>query len=283
MPELPEVETVRRGLEPHLNGVRCRTIICRREGLRYPFPRNIHTALEGASVKGLTRRGKYLCLHFDNAYTLILHLGMSGALRLLLPDDAQDSSPAAHDHFLMHFDDNTILIFNDPRRFGMVYLVQKDELYKHPALQDMGPEPLDAAFDSQVLAQRLSRHKAPVKNVLLDQNVVAGLGNIYVCEALYDAGILPRRPAGSLSDTECEALHIAIVNVLNRAIAAGGASLRDHKRVDGTIGYFQHAFRVYQREGESCAYCDCRGHMPGAIVCERLAGRATFFCPNHQS
>lgn len=280
MPELPEIETVCRGLAPYLRRAECCSVTCRRQGLRYPFPHNVHGLLKGATVLDITRRGKYLCLHFDNAYTLILHLGMSGSLRLLLPDEDDNVTPGKHDHFIMHFGDDGRLVFNDPRRFGAVYLTPTNDMAVHPALKAMGPEPLAPDFDASVLAARLKGRKAPVKNLLLDQHIVAGLGNIYICEALYEAGIHPRRPAGDIDVAECEALCGAIVRVLDRAVDAGGTSLRDHKRVDGTIGYFQHQFRVYQREGEPCMYCDEKEHTH--IICQRIANRATYFCPNHQ-
>lgn len=285
MPELPEVETVRRGLAPYLEGAQCSAVTCRRTGLRHPFPHDIDTKLKGSYIQGLTRRGKYLCYHFDNQLTMIVHLGMSGALRLRLPgetDEDTSSAPGKHDHFLVHFADGSRMIFNDPRRFGMVYLTPTDQLAIYPAFQGMGPEPLDPAFDAVALGARLKNRTAPIKNILLDQRIVAGLGNIYICEALYEAGIHPRRPANSLRAPQCHALHDAFVTVLNRAIAAGGTSLRDYRRIDGTMGYFQHQFRVYQRAGEPCGYCRCDSRSGSAIVHERFAGRATYFCPVHQ-
>lgn len=282
MPELPEIETVRRGLAPYIAGAQCRKVICRRDGLRYPFPPDIDASLEGASVEAVNRRGKYLLTHFDNDLTMIVHLGMSGALHLHAPDKMQMDAPGVHDHFLIYFADETVLVLNDPRRFGMVYLTPTDQLEAHPAFQGMGPEPLDAAFDAGALCERLKRHSAPIKNVLLDQHSVAGLGNIYICESLYEAGIHPRRPANSLTVRTCEVLHTAIVRVLKRAIEAGGTSLRNYRRVDGSLGYFQHHFHVYQRAGETCGYCHCDSKQTSAIVCERLAGRATYFCPVHQ-
>lgn len=289
MPELPEVETVRRGLAPYLDGAQCHGVTCRRGGLRYPFPHDINARLTGARVQDVGRRGKYLCLGFDNRLTMIVHLGMSGALRLHLPGERENADAAAgvHDHFLVHFADGAVMVLNDPRRFGMVYLTPSRELAQHPAFMGMGPEPLDQAFTPDILGARLRNHSAPIKNILLDQRVVAGLGNIYVCEALYEAGIHPRRPGNSLDAADCQALHAAIVNVLGRAIEAGGTSLRDHRRIDGTLGYFQHQFRVYQRADEVCGYCreanpDCDNRATGAIVYERLAGRATYYCPGHQ-
>ncbi len=295
MPELPEVETVRRGLVPHVEGRYIVRVHRSRKRLRRPWPRDLKATLEGAQILSLDRRAKFLLWRLSNDRTLISHLGMSGRYTVFAPDvDAAQAlgafyfmPPAArkkgpHDHLILDLDDGTRIIYTDPRRFGLFALVPDDRLHAHPLLAHLGPEPLGNAFSAAALARRIADRIAPVKTVLLDQSVVAGLGNIYVCEALFRARIAPSTPAGSLApqgraSPALERLVIAIRDVLTEAIAAGGATLRDHQQVNGESGAFQQHFSVYGREGAPCDRC---GHPVRRIV---QAGRSTFYCPGCQS
>ncbi|MBS7542111.1 bifunctional DNA-formamidopyrimidine glycosylase/DNA-(apurinic or apyrimidinic site) lyase [Ancylobacter oerskovii] len=304
MPELPEVETVRRGLAPVMEGMRLVEAVARRPDLRWPLPERFAERLAGRRVAGLGRRAKYLVADLEAAgphpaEALVMHLGMSGSFRIELPEtEAQlpggfalpRSKAAAHDHVEFGFESGARIVYNDPRRFGAMLLVPRNELEQHPLFRDLGPEPLGNAFDAATLAAACAGRRSPIKAVLLDQTVVAGLGNIYVCEALHRAGIAPDRPAASLvgpigpPDEEIvptrhptgpvERLVATIREVLEEAIRAGGSTLRDHAQVDGTLGYFQHTFRAYGRAGEPCLTPGCGGAI------ERLvqAGRSTFHC-----
>ena len=279
MPELPEVETVRRGLAPAMEGRRVLRAEVRREGLRRPFPERLAERLAGARVERLGRRSKHLLADLSTGETLMVHLGMSG--RMTVAGEGLGAFVHAtggggrHDHLVLHVEGGARVTLNDPRRFGSVDLWPTDALARHPALAGLGPEPLSNAFDGPALADRLRGRRTPVKAALLDGRVVAGLGNIYVCEALHRAGIDPRRRAGRISRARAEALVPAIRDVLGEAIEAGGSSLRDHRRADGAPGAFQHAFRAYGREGAPCPTEGCGGTI------RRLAqgGRSTFFCP----
>ncbi|GEO80883.1 bifunctional DNA-formamidopyrimidine glycosylase/DNA-(apurinic or apyrimidinic site) lyase [Pararhodospirillum oryzae] len=277
MPELPEVETVRRGLFPLLVGRRLSRVWVRRPDLRRPLPVDLAARLEGARVVDLGRRAKYLIATLEDGPRVLLHLGMSG--RLTLGPRAQAGDPGVHDHVLIDTDDDQRLVFHDPRRFGLIALAEPGE--ESPLLAGLGPEPLDPAFDGPALARRLAGRRGPLKTVLLDQRVIAGLGNIYVCEALYRAGLSPLRPAESLDAPEAARLVAAIRAVLEDALAAGGASLRDYRHVDGSSGYFQLNVSVYGKEGQPCPTCDCPAGEGGI---RRLiqAGRSTFFCPRRQ-
>ncbi len=295
MPELPEVETVRRGLLP---AVRNRRIVEARpsgQRLRLPWPEGFVQQITGRQVEGIERRGKYLLWRLSGGLWMLSHLGMSGrfsvlpaggagkdggqALGAFYFHDTVEKGDGPHDHLQLRLDDGTRLIYTDPRRFGFFDLAEKPE--QHPMLRHMGPEPLSAAFSAAHLARALHGRSAPVKNVLLDQGVVAGLGNIYVCEALFRAGISPRRKAASLSPAgrptaRVERLVAAVRQVLEEAIRAGGSTLRDHQGVDGAAGAFQQQFAVYDREGAPCPAC---GHAVQRIV---QAGRSTFFCSHCQ-
>ncbi len=281
MPELPEVETVRLGLKPVLEGHRLADVEVRRPDLRVPFPENFAARLRGRRIARLTRRAKYLLVHFDDDGEMaLIHLGMSG--RMVVEGPGQGNAPrvaSPHDHVVFETDAGARVVFNDPRRFGLMTLIAPGAAQTHPLLADLGPEPLSAEFDVAALALRLKGKGAPIKAALLDQRVVAGLGNIYVCEALFRAGISPRRRAGTVQGGRAARLHAAIVAVLTEAIAAGGSSLRDHRRPDGELGYFQHNFSVYDREGVPCPGCDCRGGVIRRMV---QSGRSTFYCPTRQ-
>lgn len=268
MPELPEVETTVRGLEPVLKGARIARVTLRRGDLRRPFPADLGQKLTGATVTGLGRRAKYGLIDTDRGDTLVFHLGMSGRWRI----DPEELGK--HDHFVIETDAHRLAL-NDARRFGSLDLVQTDALEAWPAFAALGPEPLGAGFTAAHLAAAFKDRVAPVKALLLDQRVVAGLGNIYVCEALYLARIAPTRAAGTIGKAKLAKLVEAVREVLEAAIRAGGSTLRDYARPDGELGYFAKEWRVYGREGEPCA---C-----GGLVERRVdSGRSTFWCPKCQ-
>jgi formamidopyrimidine-DNA glycosylase len=276
LPELPEVETVRRGLEPVLTGRVIEHAELRRPDLRWPFPPHLAERLTGARVTGLRRRSKYLLLDLDRGETLIVHLGMSGRLLVsgaLLGSFVHDhAAPQKHDHVLLDVEGGARVVFNDARRFGMVDLWPTADLGTHRLLRGLGPEPLGDGFDGRHLAARFAGRSASVKALLSDQRVVAGLGNIYVCEALWRARIAPARLAGAVTRAEATRLAAAVRAVLADAIAAGGSSLRDYRQADGELGYFQHTFAVYGREGAPCPRGD------GKVARVVQSGRSSFFC-----
>lgn len=287
MPELPEVETVRRGLEPAMVGARIEKVELRRKDIRFPFPPRFRERLSGRRIAALGRRAKYLLFRLDDGETLIAHLGMSGSFRV---EAAETTTPGGfhhkrskdpkHDHVVLHLDNGKIVTYNDPRRFGFMDLVATEALENHPRLVGLGEEPLALEFDGRRLAELFAGSRAPLKSALLDQKRIAGLGNIYVCESLFRARLSPLRPAATLADAAggptraARALATAIRAVLEEAIEAGGSTLRDHRRADGELGYFQHGFSVYDREGLRCPRPRCRGTVA------RLAqsGRSTFYC-----
>ena len=282
MPELPEVETVRRGLEPVLEGRRLAEVVQRRPDLRWPLPERFAERLEGRQVQRLRRRSKWLLLDLDGDETWMVHLGMSG--RMLI-DGAESvdlhhvrATPGKHDHVVVRTDQGTVITYNDARRFGAMDLWPTSDLDEHPHLKGLGPEPMGNAFNGAALARAFAGRRSPVKAALLDQRTVAGLGNIYVCEALWRSGIHPKRIAATVSRPRIERLAGEIVATLGEAIAAGGSSLRDYRQADGELGYFQHAFRVYDREGEPCQTSDCSGAIRRIVQ----SGRSTFYCPRCQ-
>ena len=269
MPELPEVETTVRGLVPVLEGRRLVSVETRRADLRYAFPPDLRQRLTGARVTGLGRRAKYGLIDTDRGDTMIFHLGMSGKWRI---DPAEIGT---HDHLLLETEEGRRLALNDPRRFGSIDLIPTDGLADFPAFAKMGPEPLGSAFSASYLAEALKGRNAPIKALLLDQRIVAGLGNIYVCDALHMAKIAPGRAAGGISKARLTALVEAIKTVLISAIEAGGSSLRDYARPNGDLGYFSSQWRVYGREGEAC--------LCGAPIRRRVdGGRSTFYCARCQ-
>jgi len=289
VPELPEVETVRRGLAPVMEGARILRVEARRPDLRVPFPPDFVARLEGQTITGLGRRAKYLTADLGSGDVLLMHLGMSGSFRVSREDDktqpgnfhhAKPAAPA-HDHVVFHLSSGATVTFNDPRRFGLMLIVPRGELADHALMREVGPEPLGNAFDATVLAAACQAKKTSLKAALLDQTVVAGLGNIYVCEALHRSRLSPRRSASTVAtrtgapNARAAVLVDAIKAVLTDAIEAGGSSLRDHRQTNGELGYFQHRFRVYDREGKPCVTEGCDG------VVKRLVqnGRSTFFCP----
>ncbi len=282
MPELPEVETVRRGLQPVMEASTITRVDVRRSGLRWPFPDRMATRLEGQRVERLRRRSKYILIDLSSEETVIIHLGMSG--RILVSGGSPGryhhggSADARHDHVVLYMTDKATVTFNDARRFGMMDLASSESLEKHRLLVGLGPEPLGNSFHEDFLIARLRGKTASIKSALLDQRLVAGLGNIYVCEALHRGGISPVRKAGQLFSTQINALVPAIRKVLNEAIEAGGSSLRDFRHSDGQLGYFQHSFSVYGREGQPCRRSGCGGTVTRIVQ----AGRSTFYCPDCQ-
>jgi formamidopyrimidine-DNA glycosylase len=288
VPELPEVETVRRGLAAVMEGARIVKVEARRPDLRRPLPKHFAQRVEGETVTGIGRRAKYLTVDLSSGDVLLMHLGMSGSFRVSRGDRAgtpgahhhPGSADPTHDHVVFHMSSGATVTFNDPRRFGLMLLVPRAELAVHPLMREVGPEPLGNEFDAGLLATACAGKKTSLKAALLDQTVVAGLGNIYVCEALHRAGLSPRRRAATIAtrgaaNARAIALVDAIKAVLHAAIKAGGSSLRDHRQTDGELGYFQHHFRVYDREGEACVTPGCKGTV------KRIAqsGRSTYFCP----
>jgi len=280
MPELPEVEIVKRGLEKAIDGCVLTNIDQRRPDLRIPFPDNLESRVRDKKVNSLERRGKYIKINLSDDQVLVIHLGMSGRV-LIIPDD-DNYKPEKHDHLILGFNNGCSIIYNDARRFGMVMLIDSSEIETHPSFSKMGPEPLGNEFNGDVLAQRLSGKKVPIKNALLDQRIVAGVGNIYACEALFMYAIDPQRPSSSLNNKECNDLSCAIREVLELAIDAGGSTLKDYRHTDGELGYFQHSFAVYDREGVACRGCTCDVSSSGGIKKIVQGGRSTYFCPNIQ-
>ncbi|MGE3303597.1 MAG: bifunctional DNA-formamidopyrimidine glycosylase/DNA-(apurinic or apyrimidinic site) lyase [Hyphomonadaceae bacterium] len=284
MPELPEVETVRRGLQPALEGARLTRVQANRSDLRFPLPENFVRRLTGARIERLGRRGKYLTAALDSGETLAMHLGMSGRFTIIGAERQAErfhyapAVDAAHTHVVFETEAGARVEYNDPRRFGYMTLMETVGLEMHPLFVGMGPEPLGNEFGAATLAAAFARRKQNVKATLLDQRVVAGLGNIYVCEALHCAAVSPRRAAGRVTGAGREALSAAIRAVLEAAIEAGGSSLKDYAQADGALGYFQHRFAVYDREGAACPRAGCGGVVRRIVQ----AGRSTFFCPRCQ-
>ena len=279
MPELPEVETVCRGLAACLGGRRIRAVEQRRRDLRFPFPRRFAARLEGRRIDGVERRAKYILIHFDDGTVLLSHLGMTGSFMV----GPRPPVLGRHDHLVMTLDNGAVVRFNDVRRFGFMDLAKAATLDRHPLLRGLGPEPLGQDFDAAYLSAALKGRRTAIKAALMDQRLVAGLGNIYVSESLFWAGLSPRRRAGGLGRARAEALVIAIRKVLTEAIAAGGSSLRDYVQVSGELGYFQHLWAVYARAGEPCPGCDCDVAKTGGVRRIVQGGRATFYCPRRQT
>ncbi|HWA44494.1 MAG TPA: bifunctional DNA-formamidopyrimidine glycosylase/DNA-(apurinic or apyrimidinic site) lyase [Hypericibacter adhaerens] len=279
MPELPEVETVCRGLALRLEGRRLARVQQRRKDLRFPLPRGFAARLQGRRVLKVDRRAKYILIHLEGDEILLCHLGMSG--RMLI-GNGPVLEPEAHDHIILETDDGGHVRFNDARRFGMMDLVSEAGLARHKLIKGLGPEPLDPAFTGAVLATRLDRKATSIKAAILDQRVVAGIGNIYASEALFRAGLSPKRKAGTVQGPRAEKLVAAIKAVLAEAIAAGGSSLRDYVQTDGELGYFQHRWAVYEHEGEACPACECDIAVTGGIRRMTQGGRSTFYCPRRQ-
>jgi formamidopyrimidine-DNA glycosylase len=280
MPELPEVETVRQGLTPVLVGRRLVRVQANRPNLRLPIPVDLAQRCVGRTVTALDRRAKYLLLRLEGGTVALIHLGMSGSMVARRVEAHPETG--THDHVIFETDDGWRVTFRDPRRFGLITLATEEELATHSLLAKLGPEPLSEAFDARVLVAALGGKLTSIKAALLDQRIVAGLGNIYVCEALFRAGISPKRIAATVTGRRADRLAEAIRQVLEEAVAAGGSSLRDHRQADGELGYFQHTFAVYDREGKACPGCDCDLEKTGGIERMTQSGRSTFFCARRQ-
>jgi formamidopyrimidine-DNA glycosylase len=278
MPELPEVETVMRGLQSRLEGRRIVSAVANRLDLRWALPLGLAERLTGARVIGFRRRGKYILMRLDGGDSVLLHLGMSGRI-VLTP--LRPNLPTLHEHLVLETDDGWRLGFVDPRRFGSVDLVPTAHEDRHRLLAELGPEPLDPGFTPASLSASLAGKHTPIKAALLDQKIVAGLGNIYVCEALFRAHLSPRRLAHTVPGSRAARLVPAIQDTLREAIAAGGSSLRDYVQPDGELGYFQHAWKVYGREGEACETCPGKPACPGVRRITQSA-RSTFYCARTQ-
>jgi formamidopyrimidine-DNA glycosylase len=273
MPELPEVEIVKRGLETAVLGQGIESLTFNRPNIRLPLPQDLPALIAGRKIEQLIRRGKYVVCLTDNGHGFILHLGMSGVVKIIPADEVYE--PAKHDHVVFKMRGGGHIVFNDPRRFGFLKATTREGWVQDDAFKAMGPEPLSNDFSGSVLADALKARKGPIKTALLDQKVVAGVGNIYACEALYMAGISPKRVAGSVQGGRADKLARAIRDVLTDAIESGGSSLKDYYHADGSLGYFQHKFKVYDREGDM---------IDGRYPVQRIvqSGRSTFYCPAKQ-
>jgi formamidopyrimidine-DNA glycosylase len=292
MPELPEVETVRRGLEPAMVGARFTKVVQRRPDLRFPFPERFAERLEGQEVTGLGRRAKYLLADLSSGEVLVMHLGMSGRFRVeqggasRMPGEFhhEHGGVSAHDHVVFRLSNGATVTYNDARRFGFMDLVPRSQIETCSHFAGMGIEPLGNELSGEAIARLFAGKRTPLKAALLDQRLIAGLGNIYVCEALFRTGLHPEAPAGSLATQAGEPTDKAhrlagvIREVLAEAVEAGGSTLRDHAQVDGSLGYFQHSFRVYDREGGACVTPGCTGTVARLVQ----SGRSTFYCPECQ-
>ncbi len=287
MPELPEVETVKRGLRSSVEGRRFIYVETRRSDLRIPFPEDFENRLTGRRVQRLRRRAKYILADLDNGETLVIHLGMSGRMTVYNRNNSKrvgtfyfdaasgEVGTGKHDHVVFDTDAPARIVFTDHRRFGLMTIVPTESLESHELFKDLGVEPLSKTFDAAYLTEALKGKRTPMKSALLDQRVIAGLGNIYVCEALWRARISPKRQAAKMKPDAIRALVPAIKEVLEEAVQAGGSSLRDHRQTNGELGYFQKTFAVYDREGKSCLRRGCKGVIKRAVQ----SGRSTFFCP----
>jgi formamidopyrimidine-DNA glycosylase len=275
MPELPEVETVRRGLEKAMVGRRINQVVVRRSDLRRPLPQNFSDMLTGREITQLDRRAKYLLIYLDSGNVVLVHLGMSG--RMVIEQGTEVEVPARkHEHIAFSVGNGTVVRFSDPRRFGLMDLTREEKLFNHPLLKSIGPEPLGEEFTAASLMNSLKGRKTTIKSALLDQRIVAGLGNIYVCEGLFIASVSPRRITQNISISRVERLVSTIKEVLRAAINAGGSTLQDHVTPTGEMGYFQYNFKVYGREGKPCETC----MRPVKRIVQ--AGRSTFFCARCQ-
>ena len=282
MPELPEVETVMRGIEPAMTGYKIDQLILNRPDLRWPFPGGMAERVSGAKVLGLRRRSKYILADLDSNETLLIHLGMSG--RILVSGDplgnfVHDHPPIEkHDHVIFSMENGARITFNDPRRFGALDLLDTNSGDAHPLLRNIGPEPFGNEFHEDYLVNILKKKNFPIKSALLDQRIVAGLGNIYVCEVLFRAGVSPKKLASKISAKRTAPMVAIIRDVLGEAIQAGGSTLKDFRHSDGELGYFQHTFKVYGREGEACTNTDCGAKIKRIVQ----SGRSSFYCPKCQ-
>lgn len=271
MPELPEVETTCRGLQKHMAGTVIQQVLLSRSDLRKPVPDNLGSILSGKKVDQVKRRSKYILIFLEEQYVLLIHLGMSGRI-IHAPRAIQRDR---HDHLCWQINNGGWFHFRDPRRFGLIDLLKKTDIKNYPLFQNLGPEPLDDTFTNKFLGQILQKRDTPIKTLLLNQQIIAGIGNIYACESLFYAGISPWRPAKSLGKNEVNILRDMIRQTLNKAIAAGGSSARDYIQPSGEMGLFQHQWVVYDQEGKACQRPSCSGTIKRSVQ----AGRSTFYCP----
>ena len=276
MPELPEVETVRKGLERNLKGLQITKIVTNREGLRFPFPKNLSSAAK-KQVLSIERRAKYLLIHLSDGLTILGHLGMSGSIQFFPKDEY---TPQKHDHVLFSLSNGTLMVYNDPRRFGVIDLVHTKKAHRHRLLNHLGPEPLSEDWNEKTFAKALRNKKGPIKTTILNQKVVVGIGNIYACEALFMSGISPLSSAQSITaktrpGVKVERLVSEVKKIIELAIEAGGSTLKDFQDVDGHAGAFSNQFKVYDREGKQCMRKGCNGNIKRIVQ----SGRSTFYCP----
>ncbi len=279
MPELPEVETVVRELEKTAGGAKILKAEIYSKKIRIPVPARLGEKLEGRKILGVTRRAKYILMALDNGFVLVIHLGMSGRIHV---GKGPPLPRQKHDHLALRLTGSRSVVFNDPRRFGLIAYMEKEELESHPLFRHLGPEPFSKTFTAPYLAACLANRKTPVKIAIMDQALVVGVGNIYACEALFDSGIAPETPAGKLSFPKIESLVESIRRVLKSAIKAGGSTLRDYRKTNGDLGYFQHKFSVYDRAGKACGTCTCDVSKTGGVQKTVQGGRSTFYCPRKQ-
>ncbi len=285
MPELPEVETVVRGLRPHLAGQKIAQAKVFSAKIRIPVPETLAGELTGAVISGVERRAKYIYIHLDNGLTMVIHLGMTGSVILSRKNDVKKAAafvPARHDHLWFRLSDGTEIVFSDPRRFGVLTSMPTKTLIEWAPIASLGPEPLDKKFTGEILHARLRARKTPIKIALMNQEIVVGVGNIYASEALFQAGISPLKEAGTISLAKISTLVEAIKSVLKASIRAGGSSLRDYRQANGEVGFFQDRFSVYDRAGQACPGCTCNVERTGGIKRLVQGGRSTFYCPRKQ-
>ncbi len=279
MPELPEVETVCRGLASALEGREIIRAVVRRADLRAPFPPGLSARLAGRRVLKVGRRAKFILIYLDNDDVMVAHLGMSGCFRVF---EGTPPQAGRHDHMVIDFSGSVSAHFHDPRRFGLIDIVGGEDMKSYSRLSGLGPEPLGPDFNADYIGRRLAQRKGPVKVAIMDQSIVAGMGNIYASESLFRAAISPRRKASTIPGVRARRLVAAIKDVLEEAIAAGGSSLRDHRQVSGEMGYFQQALAVYGQTGKACPGCDCQLAKTGGVRHIQQSGRSTFYCPRRQ-
>lgn len=280
MPELPEVETVCAGLREHVAGLEIARVITHRPDLRVPFPADFQDRVGGKRIAAVRRRAKYILLCLDDRQIMAIHLGMSG--RITISGAQEAYIPQLHDHMILEFTNGGRIVLNDARRFGMVVLFHEDDMDAQPAFRSLGPEPLGNEFSGPFLKEVLKGRVTPVKQAIMDQRIVVGVGNIYACEALFMAGISPKKKAKDITLPMAQRLVDCIRDVLSRAIEAGGSSLKDYRRINGELGYFQHSFSVYDRENQPCPDCDCDTQKTKGVRRIVQSGRSTFYCPVKQ-
>ena len=279
MPELPEVETVCRELEKVAVGRSIEKATVLSTKIRIAVPENLPRKLKGKRIIAVNRRAKYILIHLDNGHILVIHLGMSGRIRI---EEKAQRTTVKHDHLTLSLSDGTSFSFNDPRRFGLIAYLKETEMATHTLFAHLGPEPLEPVFSGKFLDRELAKRKTPVKIAIMDQELVVGVGNIYASEALFEAGILPGTTASKVGPERASRLVKAIRLVLKKAIKAGGSTLKDYRRTNGELGYFQHQFSVYDREGKACGKCTCDPALTGGVQKITQGGRSTFYCPRKQ-